>query len=44
MSGPISGQSTETIRVDGSRLSSGIYFVRVVGERFQGTQKITVVR
>lgn len=44
LSGPISGQSTETIRVDGSRLSSGIYFVRVVGERFQGTQKITVVR
>jgi hypothetical protein len=44
MSGSMSGQSTETIRVDGSRLSSGIYFVSVVGERFQGTQKITVVR
>jgi hypothetical protein len=44
MNGPMSGQSTKTIRVDASRLSSGIYFVRVVGERFQGTQKITVVR
>lgn len=44
MSESMSGQSTKTISVDASRLSSGIYFVRVVGERFQGTQKITVVR
>ncbi len=44
MEASMSGQSTKTIRVDASRLSSGIYFVRVVGERFQGTQKITVVR
>ena len=40
----MSGPSTKTVSVDASRLSSGIYFVRVVGERFQATQKITVVR
>ncbi len=44
MNEPMAGQSTKTITLDASRLSSGIYFVRVVGERFQGTQKITVVR
>ena len=37
-------QSTKRLSVDTRTLSSGIYFVRVVGESFQTTRKITVVR
>ena len=33
-----------TLTVDGDRLSSGVYFVRVEGEQFQATRKVTVVR
>jgi hypothetical protein len=30
--------------IDGSRLASGAYFVRAVGERFQQTQGVTLLK
>jgi hypothetical protein len=30
--------------VNGTRLPSGVYFVRVVGEAFQATRRLTVVQ
>lgn len=42
--GTIEAQDTETLRVNGSRLASGHYFVRIVGERFAETRRLTIVR
>jgi hypothetical protein len=42
--GPVQPASPLTIRVAGERLSSGLYFVRVEGETFTATRKVTVVR
>lgn len=40
---PIPGRFQE-LRIDGSRLASGVYFLRIVGEGFAETQKIAVVK
>jgi hypothetical protein len=42
--GPVPAQSDVTLRVDGSGLSSGVYFVRVAGERFSTTRRLVVVQ
>ncbi len=40
---PAAGRLHE-VRVDGSNLSSGMYFVRLSGEGVHGTQQIMLVR
>jgi hypothetical protein len=40
----IEGQQTRRIRVDASGFSSGVYFVRVRGESFATTERLTVVK
>lgn len=35
---------TETVRIDAARLSSGQYFLRVRGERFTVTRRLTIVQ
>ena len=35
---------TQTIRIDGSGLQSGMYLLRVFGERFVDTQTITLIK
>jgi len=42
--GPLAATVPHTIHVHGSALSSGLYFVRVQGERFQTTQRLTLAR
>mgnify|MGYP006426734365 CR=1 FL=1 len=37
-------ETPTTLTMDTDRLSSGMYFVRVNGEQFQATRKVTVVR
>lgn len=43
-SGSLRPNTTHTFRLDGSRLSSGTYFVRVQGEAFSATRRATLVR
>jgi hypothetical protein len=40
----IEGQQTRRIRVDASGLSSGVYFLRVRGDSFATTERMTVVK
>ena len=40
---PVAG-STQTLRIDGSGLNSGVYVLRVQGERFVDSQTITLVK
>lgn len=40
----IPADQTQTVRLQSNRLSSGQYFVRVVGEDFQETKRVTVVK
>ncbi len=35
---------TQTVRVDGSTLTSGMYIARLIGENFQATQKLMLVK
>ena len=42
--GTLPGEKTKPIRLDASTLSSGVYFVRVDGEEFTATKRVTVVR
>lgn len=42
--GPLAEQTTHRLAVDARGLSSGIYFVRVVGETFAANRKVVVVR
>ena len=39
-----SAGSTHTLRIDGSALNSGVYVLRVQGERFVDSQIITLVK
>jgi len=39
-----SAGTTKTLRIDGSDLNSGVYLLRVQGERFVDTQTITLVK
>ncbi|WP_179862141.1 DUF4397 domain-containing protein [Longibacter salinarum] len=43
-SGSMSGQETRTLSVDASSLPSGVYFLRVQGEQFDGVQRFVVTR
>ena len=43
-SGSLEGNQRYDYRIDGSAFSSGTYFVRVVGETFTTSEKISVVR
>jgi hypothetical protein len=43
-SGVVSAGTARTLQVDGSRLESGTYIVRVLGEGFVHTQTITLVK
>lgn len=43
-SGFLAAGNMETVRIDGSSLPSGSYFVRVKGEDFVSTQTVTVTR
>jgi hypothetical protein len=42
--GPLDPMTRHTLTIDGSGLSSGVYFLRVEGEQFQTTRKITFTR
>jgi len=42
--GQVSGGQPQQVSVDASSLSSGVYFVRVKGDGFNETQRITVTR
>ena len=42
--GTLSAGQFETLTLDGSDLSSGVYFVRVAGETFTETQNVTVMK
>lgn len=42
--GPVAAQQTETLQWGGSGLASGLYIVRLRGEKGSATQRITVVR
>ncbi len=42
--GEMRGQDTQTIRLNTGQLASGTYFVRVRGEGFVATERVTVVR
>ena len=42
--GQVSGGQPQQVSVDASSLSSGVYFVRVKGDGFNKTQRITVTR
>ena len=37
-------ESMTAVRVDGSGLASGIYFVHLAGEKFVATEKVVLVR
>ncbi len=43
-SGPLRPNASYTFRLDGDRLTSGTYFIRVQGERFSTTRRATLVR
>ncbi len=40
----VPGDQTETLRLDTGRLPSGQYFVRIEGEDFQVTRRVTIVK
>ena len=42
--GPLAAGETMVHMLPGTRLTSGLYFVRVTGERFQTTERLTLVR
>ena len=42
--GPLAANTPRTVTVDGSSLASGVYFVRVQGETFQTTRKVTLAQ
>jgi len=42
--GPLAANTPRTVPVDGSSLASGVYFVRVRGETFQTTRKVTLAQ
>jgi hypothetical protein len=42
--GEVAASETERLRLPMRGLASGVYVVRVVGERFSGTRRVTVVR
>jgi hypothetical protein len=42
--GPLAEQTTHRLAVDARGLSSGIYFVRMIGEGFTASRKVVVVR
>lgn len=42
--GPLSAGTTENLMLDASRLPSGTYIIRALGEHFVATQRVTVVR
>ena len=42
--GTLAANTPRTVAVDGSSLSSGVYFVRVQGETFRATRKFTLAR
>jgi len=41
---PLSADQTETIQLDTDQLPSGQYFLRIEGEQFQVTRRVTVVK
>jgi len=41
---PLAANTPRTVTVDGSSLASGVYFVRVQGETFQTTRKVTLTQ
>ena len=42
--GTPAAEQMEEVRIDGSRLPSGLYFVRLVGEGISATQKVVLLR
>jgi hypothetical protein len=42
--GPLPAQETTALRLAAGGLASGVYLVRVTGERFQTTRRVTIVR
>jgi hypothetical protein len=42
--GPFEAQASKTLTLDGADLAAGAYVVRVLGERFDETMRVTVVR
>ncbi len=43
-SGAVTANETQTVVVDGASLASGTYFVRITGETFADTQRITLLK
>ena len=41
---PVAGGTTRSVRIDGQRLASGTYVVRVAGEQFQDRLRVTVLK
>ncbi|PEN15322.1 hypothetical protein CRI94_03325 [Longibacter salinarum] len=42
--GPLEPNRTKSMTIDASQLSSGVYFIRVTGDSFSETRRMTVVR
>ena len=42
--GEVAASTPQVVRVPAQGLASGVYFVRVTGERFRATRRVTVVR
>ena len=42
--GTVEANNLQTVRIESSNLQSGTYLVRLVGENFTGTQRITLVK
>jgi hypothetical protein len=42
--GEVAASEAERLTLSGRGLASGVYVVRVVGERFRATRRVTVVR
>ncbi|NNF58443.1 MAG: choice-of-anchor B family protein [Rhodothermaceae bacterium] len=42
--GPVAAETPTTLAFDGADLPSGLYLVRVIGEDFQTTQRVSLVR
>ncbi|MEL6769582.1 MAG: lamin tail domain-containing protein [Bacteroidota bacterium] len=42
--GPLAPETTATVTLDGRALASGLYVIRVVGETFATTRRVTLVR
>lgn len=43
-SGTVAANSKETFDIDGSNLSSGLYLIRISGDRFSETKKVTLLK